>query len=144
MSKRIIGYQQFQLGHKNHEFTVRVDGRNAGDFVMSPLGDMHNKPAHLFWTWLGIVMVFPLPIILWIFKGWIFAAGSFTFGLAVNREALKSAGQFVVQNMLEDETFCSYVLFHKGAIIQDKEGNEITFEAVQKAALLKMAPETNR
>ncbi|MBI2074783.1 MAG: hypothetical protein HYT83_03015 [Candidatus Levybacteria bacterium] len=74
MSKKLINYQQFLEGYKTGEVTVLVNNSKAGDFVMSKFGDKHNKPAHIFFTWLGIIMIVPLPIILLIFKGWIFAS----------------------------------------------------------------------
>jgi len=126
MSKKFINYQQFLKGYKVGEFAVLVDKSKAGDFVMSRFGEKYNKPAHLLWTWLGIIMVVPLSIILLIFHGWISALGSFILGLIINSAARKSASQFVLRNMLGNEDFWDYVLLHKGAIIQDKQGNEIT------------------
>jgi len=132
MSKKLINYQQFLEGYKTGEITVLVNNSKAGDFVMSKFGDKHNKPAHLFFTWLGIIMIIPFPIILVIFQGWISAIGSFVFGLMINSAVRKSASQFVLQNMIESEDFWDYVLFHKGAIIQDKEGNEIGSEFLDR------------
>jgi len=132
MSKKLINYQQFLEDYKTGEVTVLVNNSKAGDFVMSKFGDKHNKPAHIFFTWLGIIMIVPLPIILLIFQGWIFAAGSFVLGLMINSAARKSASQFVLQNMIESEDFWDYVLLHKGAIIQDKEGSEIGSEFLDR------------
>ena len=134
MDKKLIDYQQFLQGYKTGEFAVLVNKSKAGDFVMSKFGDKHNKPAHLFFTWLGIILILPLPIILLIFYGWIHAVGSFIIGLMINSAARKSASQFVLQNMLESEDFWDYVLLHKGAIIQDKQGNEITSEFLDRMA----------
>lgn len=134
MSKKLINYQQFLERYKTGELIVLVNKSKAGNFVMSKFGDKHNKPAHLFWTWLSIIMIVPLPIIFLIFKGWIFALSSFVFGLMINRAARRSASQFVLQNMIESEDFWDYVLLHKGAIIQDKEGNEITSEFLDRMA----------
>lgn len=128
MSIKLINYQQFLDSYKTGEVTVLVNNSRAGDFVMSKFGDKHNKPAHLFFTWLGIILIVPLPIILLIVYGWIHAVGSFIIGLVINSAARKSASQFVLQNMLESEDFWDYVLLHKGAIIQDQQGNEITSE----------------
>jgi len=136
--KKIITFQQFIDGYKRGEFEVHVVKSKAGDFVLSKLGDKYNKPAHYFWTWLGIIMVVPLPIILWIFWGWKFALVSFVLGLIINNASRKTASQFVCQNMLEDEAFCSYVLLHGGATIEDAKGNQISFEMVKQAELLKM------
>jgi len=132
MDKKLIDYQQFLQGYKTGEFAVLINKSKAGDFVMSKFGDKHNKPAHLFFTWLGIIMIIPFPIILVIFQGWISAIGSFVFGLMINSAVRKSASQFVLQNMIESEDFWDYVLFHKGAIIQDKEGNEIGSEFLDR------------
>lgn len=132
MSKKLINYQQFLEGYKTGEFTVLVDKSKAGDFVMSKFGDKHNKPAHLFWTWLGILLIFPAPIIFWILFGWVYAVGSFILGLTISSAARKSALQFVLQNMIENEDFWDYVLLHKGAIIQDKKGNEIGSEFLDR------------
>ncbi len=132
MNKKLINYQQFLERYKTGEITVLVNKSKAGDFVMSKFGDKHNKPAHLFFTWLGIILIIPLPIILLIFYGWIHAVGSFIIGLMINSAARKSASQFVLQNMIESEDFWDYVLLHKGAIIQDKEGNEIGSEFLDK------------
>ena len=126
MDKKPIDYQQFLQGYKTGEFVVLIDKSKAGDFVMSKFGDKHNKPAHLFFTWLGIILIVPMPIILLIFYGWIHAVGSFIIGLMINSAARKSATQFVLQNMLESEDFWDYLLLHKGAVIQDRQGNEIT------------------
>lgn len=132
MSKKLINYQQFLEGYKTSEITVLVNNSKAGDFVMSKFGDKHNKPAHLFWTWLGILLIFPAPIIFWILLGWVHALGSFVLGLMISAAARRSASQFVLQNMIENEDFWNYVLLHKGAIIQDKERNEIGSEFLDR------------
>ncbi|MFH1182742.1 MAG: hypothetical protein V1690_00575 [Candidatus Moraniibacteriota bacterium] len=134
MSKKLINYQQFLEGYKTGEVTVSVNKSKAGDFVMSKFGDNYNKPAHIFFTWLGIIMIVPLPIILLIFHSWILALGSFVLGLMINSAARKSASQFVLQNMIENEEFWDYVLFHQGAIIQDKDGNKIESEFLNRMA----------
>ncbi|OGK38370.1 hypothetical protein A3F03_01455 [Candidatus Roizmanbacteria bacterium RIFCSPHIGHO2_12_FULL_41_11] len=140
MDRKLINYQQFLEGYKTNEFAVLVNKSKAGDFVMSKFGDKYNKPAHLFFTWLGIILIVPLPIILLIFYGWIHAVSSFIIGLMINSAAKKSASQFVLQNMLESEDFWDYVLLHKGAIIQDKQGNEITSEFLDRMAKKYGAP----
>jgi len=132
MSKKLINYQQFLEGYKTGEITVLVNNSKAGDFVMSKFGDKHNKPAHLFWTWLGILLIFPAPIIFWVQFGWVHALGSFVLGLMLSAAARKSASQFVLQNMIESEDFWDYVLLHKGAIIQDEKGNEIGSEFLDR------------
>lgn len=134
MSKKPINHKQFIEGYNSGEFTVLVDKSRAGDFVMSQFADKHNRPAHLFWTWLGIILAFPLSIVLFIFSSWIHAIGSLILGLIVTSAARKSASQFVVQNMLENEDFWDYVVLHKGAKILDKDGNEIESEFLNRMA----------
>lgn len=134
MDKKLIDYQQFLQRYKAGEFAVLVNKSKAGDFVMSKFGDKHNKPAHLFFTWLSIILIVPLPIILLIVYGWIHVVGSFIIGLMINAAARKSASRFVLRNMLESENFWDYVLLHKGAIIQDKQGNKITSEFLDRMA----------
>lgn len=133
MDKKVITFQRFLDGYKKGELSVHVNKYRAGDFVLSELGDKHNKPAHLFWTWLGIIMVIPLSIILWIFLGWKFALASFALGLVILNASRKTAGQFVLNNMLEDEVFCTFVLLRDGAVIQDKEGKQVSLEAAEKS-----------
>jgi hypothetical protein len=132
MNKGLISFQEFVAGYNSHKFTVLVDNSKAGDFVLSQFADKHNKPAHLFFSWLAIALIIPAPIVLWIFYGWIFALGSFILGLAIRSAAKKSAVQFVMRNMLENEDFWEYVLLHKGAEIQDKGGNEIGSEFLNR------------
>ena len=134
MSIKLISQNQFVEGYKAKDFTVLVNNSKAGDFVLSQFADKHNKPAHLFFSWLAIVLIIPAPTVLWIFYGWIFALGSFILGLAIRSAAKKSAVQFVMQNMLENEDFWEYVLLHKGAEIQDKDGNEIGSAFLNKMA----------
>lgn len=132
MNEKLINYQQFLERYKAGEITILVNKSKAGDFVMSKFGDKHNKPAHLFWTWLGILLIFPAPIIFWILFSWIHALGSFVLGLMISSAARKSATQFVLQNMIESEDFWDYILLHKGAVIQDTEGNEIRSEFLDR------------
>ena len=134
MDKRLIDYQQFLEGYEAGELTVSVNKSKAGDFVLSEFADKHNKPAHLFWTWLGILLIVPSPIILLLFRKWVFAACSFVLGLIITEAARKSASRFVLQNMLENEDFWDYVLLHKGASIKDKEGREVTSEYLDRMA----------
>ena len=132
MEKKLIDFHQFLQGYQTGEFEVLINKSKAGDFVMSKFGDKHNKPAHLFFTWLSIILIVPLPIILLIFYGWINAVGTFIIGLMINKAARKSASQFVLQNMLDSEDFWNYVILHKGAIIHDKSGKEITSEFLDR------------
>ncbi len=126
MDGKRVTYHQFLEGYKAGEIMVLVDKTKAGDFVMSELADKRNKPANLFWTWAGLIVMIPLPIILWIYQGWVYALGSFVLGSMINNAARKSAGEFVLENMLKDKRFWDYVLLHNGAVMQDKEGSKIT------------------
>jgi hypothetical protein len=125
MNKKLINFQEFVAEYNSHKYTVLVDNAKAGDFVLSEFADKHNKPAHIIYSWLAIALLIPVPITLWILYGWIWAIASFLLGLLVKSAVKKTAVQFVMQNMLENEDFWEYVLLHKGAEIQDKEGNEI-------------------
>jgi len=120
-----LTHEEFVEKYKAGNFTVHVNKWRAGDFVLSKFADKHNKPAYLFWTWAGIILTFPLPILLLFFTSWIHSLGSFILGLLINKAARESACQFVLQNMLEDENFWNYVLLHGGAKIKDKNNNEI-------------------
>lgn len=134
MNKKSISYQQFLEGYNAGELAVIVDRFKAGNFVLSEHADKKNKAAHLFWTWLGIIMVVPIPIVLIISHKWIFAICAFLLGLIITNAARKSAARFVLQNMLENENYWDYVLLHKGARIQDNEGNEVTSEFLDRMA----------
>lgn len=135
--KSAFNFQQFLKGYEKGEFTVLVNKARAGDFVMCKYGNKYNKPAHLFWTWLGIIMVFSFPVVLWFFLEWKFSLACFALGLVICSAAQKSAGQFVLQNMLEDEFFCGFVLIKGGAIIRDKNGREVSLNGVDKVEPLK-------
>ena len=124
MEEKIITYQQFIDGYKTGKIIVSIDKSKAGDFVLSDFADKHNKPAHLFWSWGGIVLTILLPIILF-FINWHYSIISLIFGLIIVNASRKSAGQFVLQNMLENESFFEYVLLHRGAKITDGQGKEI-------------------
>lgn len=132
MEKKLVSYQQFLVGYKSGEILVLVNKSKAGDFVMSEFGDKHNKRAHQFWTWTGLVILIPLPITLFIFQGWLYAIGSFILGLIVSSAARKSSEKFVLENMLGSEDFWDYVLMHGGAKMQDVQGNEIVSEFLNK------------
>jgi len=122
---KTLTHQQFIEQYKLGEITVLVNKNRAGDFVLSKFADKYNKPAHLFWTWLGIVSAIPLTIVL-LFFYWPYAIISFIAGIIINNASRETAGQFVLQNMIESEEFWHYVLLHKGAKIIDKNNNEIT------------------
>jgi len=87
---------------------------------MSPLAQKEHKPAHLFWSWSGIVLVVPAPLIL-LFVAWIYAPISFVLGIVIMVAARKSAADFLVQNMLWDDTFYTYVIHHGGAQVFDQK-----------------------
>jgi hypothetical protein len=53
---------------------------------------------------------------------------SFIAGLLITGSARKKAGQLVLQNMEEKESFFEYVLLHKGAVIWDENGKEVHSE----------------
>lgn len=122
---KYITHKDFAEGYKSGKLLVYVDKNKAGDFVMSPHADKHNKPAHLFWTWTGIILTIPLAIIL-IFINWKLAIPSFVLGFVVIKAARKSASQFVLNNMLENEEFWMYCLLHKGAKVTDDKENIYT------------------
>ncbi len=118
-----ITHKEFIEGYKSNKLKVLINKNKAGDFVLSPLADKHNKPAHLFWTWLAIILVVPTPIVLFFIK-WYFSIISFVVGLIVLSASRKSATGFILQNMIESQDFWCYVLIHRGANISDDEGNE--------------------
>lgn len=126
MNTKMISHDTFVKGCKTGEYLVYINKNKAGDFVMSKVADKHNKPAHIFWTWTGIILFLPLPIIL-LFFSWAYSTVSFVLGLMIVSSSRKSAEQFVMQNMLDDKNFWEYVLMYKGAKIENKNGEEITF-----------------
>jgi hypothetical protein len=123
---KTIDHKTFVELYKRDNIDVWVNKSKAGDFVLSKFANKYNKPAYLFWKWTGRLLVFPLPLIFWIVFGWIHAVGSLVLGLMIESANQRSAEQFVLQNMLEDENFWNWVMLHNGAIIKDKEGNKIT------------------
>lgn len=131
MEEKIITHQQFVDGYKAGKIIASIDKSKAGDFVLSNFADKHNKPAHLFWSWSGIVLAIPLPIML-IFINWRYSIIPFISGLIIVSAARKTAEQFVLKNMLENESFFEYVLSHEGARITDEQGNEIKSSFLEK------------
>lgn len=131
MEEKIITHQQFVDGYKAGEIIASIDRSKAGDFVLSDLADKHNKPAHLFWSWGGIILAIPLPLIL-IFINWRYSVIPFILGLIIISASRKTADQFVLKNMLENESFFEYVLLHGGAKITDGQGNEIKSSFLEK------------
>lgn len=122
-----ITHKEFAEGYLSGQYSVTIDENRAGDFVLSDFADKHNKPAHYFWTWLGILLVVPIPIAL-LFVSWIYSACSFIVGLFVVAAARRTDRGFVIQNMVDDESFFDYVLMHHGAKIFNKEGQELQSE----------------
>ena len=122
----MISHNAFVKGYRAGEHLVYINKNKAGDFVMSKVADKHNKLAHIFWSWTGIILTFPLPIIL-LFFSCIYSIVSFVLGLMIVSSSRKSAEQFVMQNMIDDKNFWEYVLMYKGAKIENKNGEEITF-----------------
>jgi hypothetical protein len=122
-SKKSISFQEFIEGYRKGVFTVSVRKSTAGNFVLSKFADKHNKPAYLFFHWLEIILLMPLPIIL-LFMDWHYAIFPFIGGLIVRGGLKKSAIDFIVQNMLEDQNFCGFILYQDGAKIMDKDNRE--------------------
>jgi len=120
-----LTHNEFVERYKTGDLTVYVNKIKAGDFILSKYADKHYKPAYLFWSWLSFILMFPLPIALLFFTSWIHALGSFIWGLTLRGANQRSAVEFVLQNMLENEEFWNYVLLHGGAKIKDKNNNEI-------------------
>jgi hypothetical protein len=81
---------------------VYINKNKAGNFVLSNYANKNNKPAHLFWSWSAIILVFIIPIIL-IFISWKYSILSIIIGLIINSAVRKSAEQFVLQDMLDIE-----------------------------------------
>lgn len=125
MSVIYLTHNEFVERYKAGDFTVHVNKWKAGDFILSEYADKHYKPAHLFWSWTGIILAIPLPIALLFFTSWKYSLCSFFLGFLIVGASRKSAAQFVLQNMLEDEDFWNYVLLHGGAKIRDENNNEI-------------------
>lgn len=122
----MISHDTFVKGYKTGEYLVYINKNKAGDFLMSKIADKHNRPAHIFWSWVGIIFAFPLPIIL-LFIAWIFSVISFILGIMIIISTRKSAEQFVIKNMIDDKNFWEYVLMYKGAKIENNRGETITF-----------------
>lgn len=130
---KTITFQEFLAGHKNGDFTIAVNKSKAGDFVLSPHANKYNKPAHLFWSWLGLILFLPLALVL-LFLDWKYALISFILGIFITQGAQKSTARFVAENMLESEDFWDYTLLHHGAKILDKDGNELMSTFLKKMA----------
>jgi len=107
------------------DIRVYIDSIKSGDLVLSRFANKYNKPAHLFWSWIAIMLVLIAPIVLWLLFSWFWAIISFILGLFVASANMKSSNQFVIENMLEDEIFYDYVMYQKKVKVRilDKDGN---------------------
>ena len=112
-------YTEFVKRYRKGELSVQINKTRAGDFVLSEFADKHNKPAHYFWSWTGTIVTVLAPIVLLLIFSWKWALLSFIIGIIIVKATSKSASQFVLNNMLEDETFYSYVLIHDGVRITE-------------------------
>lgn len=122
----MIEHDDFVKGYLSGKYLVYINKSRAGDFVMSKFASKYNKSAHLFWSWVGLIVTVPLSIALF-FLSWRYSVVSFIVGLIIVRASRKSAEQFVMQNMIDDKNFWEYVLMYKGAKIENEDGEEITF-----------------
>ena len=124
MDENVITHQEFVDRYGSGGLTVMVSKWRAGDFIMSSYANRRYKAAHVFWTCLGVIVAIPLSIVLLFFR-WYIAPISFVVGLIIVSAARRTAGQFVMQNMLESEDFWDYVLVHGGAEMLDEDGKEL-------------------
>jgi len=122
-----ITHQNFVNEYKAGKLQILIDKSKVGDFILSSHADKHYKPAYLFWTWLGIILLVPVPIIL-LFYHWYYSVIAFFIGFIVFKASRKSGAQFVIENMISNEDFWDYILLHKGAKITDNNSNEIVSE----------------
>jgi hypothetical protein len=129
-----ITHKEFIEGYAARKFSVLINKNKAGDFILSKLADKHNKPAYYFWSWLGIIMVLPASIGLFIIS-WKYSIFSFICGLFIITASKKSSTQFVLQNMIDDEDFFEYVLLHQGAKIIGEQGEEFKSQFITKMEL---------
>ena len=110
--------------YKKGELAIGVNKQKAGDFVLSKFADPHNKPAHLFWSWTGVIL-FPVALVV-LFTGRIWqAVGLFFLGSMVLSSSRKTAEEFVLQNMLEDPQFCDYAILWGGAVVTKSSGDHV-------------------
>lgn len=129
-----LTHKEFVEGYKSGKFSVHINENKAGNFVLSNLANKHNKPAHYFWSWLGIILVFPVPVAL-LFISWTYSISSLIGGLIIIVASRKSAAQFVLQNMIDSEDFFEYVLLHQGAKITNEQGQELKSKFITKMKL---------
>jgi hypothetical protein len=130
---KYISHSDFVQLYNKGVLTVAINKSKAGDFVLSEHSDTRYKIAHNFWSWLGLLLVVPAAAVL-LFFNWVYAVASFISGLIIVSAARKSAAQFVLEQMIDNEDFWNYVLLHKGANIRDKDNEEIYSEWLQTMA----------
>ena len=122
-----LTHKEFVEKYKSGSLTVLIDDMKAGDFVLSQYASKYNKPAHQFWTWTGLILTFIVPLGL-LAVHWVLSLLCAGIGYAIIKSARKSAQEFVLENMLEDEIFWAYVLIYDGAIIKDKNGQVVNLK----------------
>ena len=130
---KYIDHSDFVQSYKNGSLSIKVDQSKAGNFILSQYSKPQYKLAHNIWSWLGILLTVPVAIAL-LFVNWLYAIVSFVAGIIIVSAARKSAAQFVVEQMIDNEDFWNYVLLHKGAKIQDNKGEDVSSEWLNKMA----------
>ena len=122
MEEKTITHQQFIEGYKSGRFRILIDKKRVGDFVKTG----RKKPISLFWLRISLLVGITSPIILPLFTksyyGLIGMIIGFT-GFMLANHSRESAGDFVLKNMLTDESFFRHILANNGAVIADNEGN---------------------
>jgi len=119
-----ISYEEFLRGYKENKIIVKVNRMTAGKFIESEIAGKRFKPAHYFWTYASFFLIFIFPIIL-IFKFWFYSVLSILGGISLYSSTKKSAIEFVIENMLEDEKFWRFAVENKGAVLTDDKSNMI-------------------
>lgn len=140
---RYCSHAEFLREYRIGKMTVLVNRSRAGDFVLSEFGRPEYKLAHYFWTWLAILCVLG-GLLLWVFYSWKIGVGLLFLGIMLNSSARKSAGQFVLGQMLDNEDFWTYVLLHGGAEIRDAENRRVTSDYLGRTSLETSASEDQR
>ena len=121
---RYISHREFVSLYEQGQLTVSVDQFKAGDFILSPFSKNHYKYAHYFWNLLGFILLIG-GIASIFFINWTIALAAIIIGLVIISAVRKSAGTFVMEQMLDDEEFWDYILLHKGAKIHDLSGETV-------------------
>lgn len=107
------------------ELNITVTKRNAGSFILSVQADSKNRRRNNFWYWLAITLVVVIPSIFILLGNWFLALFFFLIGLIFFWYLKVLDTKIVIDNMLQDKDFCEQVLQSSGAVIRDKEGDEI-------------------